>query len=626
MAENKYTEKDFQVLDGMQHIQKNPSMYIGRTDTPNHLLAECFDNSLDESLAGYATEINIEITKDHKFKISDNGRGIPLTKKEGEYIPNIICTKIFSGAKFNKTGNSAYNIAAGIHGIGLSAVNGLSDSVKLECIRDGKIGIFSFTDGIPNPEIIKKNDSHSGTSIEFRPSKKYFDSLLLSSENMDYMHNRMKIACYSIPKLKIIFKHNEEIQEFTNITDKDLLPCNGDKILPIQKFIYESKEKREKINVMFSYALENVDVKINGSVNLLPVHRGTHINLFNKILRDILFDIGTKQKRTFLKSDCLIGLRGYCGILIHNTSYSSQTKDELTTKKPEIEYLFDEVQKKLVALLNSKEVYETFTCHVLDRLDAYRLRLNQLKNDTKISTNESDNGRVRRGLNDAPNLKDCSEEDPKNTTLFIVEGQSAGGTLLACRDEKKHAILFLRGKVINTHAHTDDKIFNNKEIRSILTALGTGYGKDCDVKKLRYKNIVILTDSDPDGAHISLLLIGAFLKFVQPIIDTGHVYIAEPPLYGAKSKDNKIFIPIYSDSDLTKYREDNTFNVIRFKGLGEMNPDQLKITAVDEKTRKWSNLKIDTNSDTNTIVKLLNDGNYKKVVLEEMHMYGKIEV
>lgn len=591
---NDYTSKDIKVLDEITHIRNAPGMYIGSTETPTHLLEELLDNSLDECLAGYANIVGIYInTKNSKYTVCDNGRGMPI--EDG--VPITVSTKMFSGGKF-KNMKTAYNISVGIHGVGLTAVNALSDFYEIEVFKNNKHGKFTFENTKIKNELIEnynKKEKPFSTAISFIPSKKYFEKTMV---NMDRIRKRLAIASVELPNSYFILQIDDK-KEIINNSDKikffEKECINDEKITKILNF--NIKNKIESLGIIFCYSFEStMTPRILSSVNLLPVESGgTHINLFFDILKDVL-NKSNKNGYKFLPNDVFIGLRAYISLELEKPELSGQTKDKLINRKESLKKLFDDLSKQITSYFNdNKDDLQV----LLEGFDIYRKKL-----DSKKLKSSSHNKRVSTKFT---KLRDCTGI---NGELFIVEGDSAAGTLIQCRDPRIHAIFPLRGKIPNV-LNTKD-ILKNKEIAELIQAMGCGVGPNFDLSKLKYSKIIASSDNDYDGYHISSLISMVYLILFPEIIKSGKFYLANGPLYAIN--EGKIFIPIWTESELKEARDKNK-HITYFKGLGEMSPHQLKICLMDEKTRKLTKLK-NTNNETE-LIKIFTDVEAKRNLLKE---------
>lgn len=588
-----YTSKDIKVLDEISHIRNAPGMYIGSTETPTHLLEELLDNALDECLAGYANIVGIYIdTKNSKYTVCDNGRGMPI--EDG--VPITVSTKMFSGGKF-KNMKTAYNISVGIHGVGLTAVNALSNFYEIEIFKNKKHGKFTFENAKIKNELIEdynKEEKPFSTAISFVPSKKYFEKTIV---NMDRIRKRLAIASVELSNSYFILQIDDK-KEIINNSDKikffEKECINDENVTKILSF--GIKHKIESLRVIFCYSFEStLTPRILSSVNLLPVESGgTHINLFFDVLKDIL-NKSNKNEYKFQQNDVLVGLRAYISLELERPELSGQTKDKLINRKDALKKLFDDISKQISSYFNdNKEDLQV----LLEGFDIYRKKL-----DSKKLKSSSHNKRVSTKFT---KLRDCTGV---NGELYIVEGDSAAGTLIQCRDPRIHAIFPLRGKIPNVLNAKD--ILKNKEIAELTQAMGCGIGPNFDLSKLKYSKVIASSDNDYDGYHISSLIAMVYLILFPEIIKSGKFYLASGPLYAVN--EGKTFIPLWTEEELKESRDKNR-HITYFKGLGEMSPQQLKICLMDEKTRRLIKLKYTNNQ--NELIKLFTDVEAKRDLLK----------
>jgi DNA gyrase subunit B len=576
-------------------------MYIGRTTNPNHLIYELLDNALDEAQAGHATLIGIQIdTVNNTVAIADNGRGIPW---QNDTIPTI-ATKLFSGGKFDKGSDKSYGIASGLHGIGIVAVTALSDEMKIEVFRDKKHVCYEFKDAKVSDSKIK---SHKGskpfsTQVTFKPSKKYFESLDFDAKDI---RERLKIASVHVPKLSLILfidGKKEVIKDDINtFFKKEVLQTEFVKAGTTKIIDLKHKIKDESVHIRCCWDFDNTSTARNmGCVNILKVNQGTHINCALEVIRNVLYEIVQKEKlKNVTKADCTTFFRSYTSLMLYAPEYDSQTKDSLSVSKSKIKHLFTPLEDKFRKILKDDESLKN---QLMASFDAYRRRLSSRKALVKT------NGTVTRLTNIIDSkLKDCTSHNVNQTELFIVEGQSAGGTLGQCRDPRYHAVLGLRGKILNV-ADAKKDYLKNKEVVEIINAIGTGVEPDFNEAGLRYGKIILTLDADHDGAHIASLLMTLFLRIAPKLLEQGVIYMAQLPLYGAQQ--GKTFTPLYSDADVENFRKANPkVKLQRYKGLGEMDPHQLKVCLLDP-TRRL--IKIDPPTNKSIVYKLMSDPELKR--------------
>ena len=585
-----YSAKDVRVLKEVEHIQLNPGMYIGDTSNPAHLIEEALDNALDEALAGYAKIIAVVIdTKENKFSVLDDGRGIPIEND----TPVIISSKLFSGAKFQDK-KTAYEISSGLHGVGLVAVNALSSKYKVEVYRDGQYAFYNFEKAKLKRSKVSKFEGPIpfSTKIEFTPDKKIFESL---EPNLDRIRQRLTAASAEMPEDISFVLYIDGKKEIFRLSLLDYFKQNcltghdEVEIYPVQ-----IQKGVEKFNVLFAYEDNGrVAIKHASSVNLLPVKDGgIHLNMFLDQLKEFFMLKAKKHGFDFLPGDLWVGLRVFLSLSLKEPKFSGQTKDRLINIRPEIFEFTKNMRPQLEKIFEKDERLEKY----LTRFQDYRKKI-----DSKKLIKTETGG--KRASTKFTKLRDCTRRDGE---LYIVEGDSAGGSIIQTRNAKIHAVLPLRGKSI-PNATTKKDILNNKEVQELIMAIGTGVGPHFRLKKLRYSKIICATDADHDGAHIACLVSMAMAILLPEIIQSGHYYIAQTPLYAINEK--KVFKPLWSEDELNVAREANK-QITRFKGLGELSPHQLKICLLDEGTRHLTPVTFSENMDD--LIKLFSSAEEKR--------------
>lgn len=594
MQKNDYSSKNIKVLDEISHIRLNAGMYIGDTSNPVHLVEEALDNALDECLGEHATIVAVNIdTKTNTYCILDNGRGIPIDND----TPVTISTKLFSGAKFQDN-KSAYLICSGLHGVGLVALNALSSSYIIEIYRDGKHAKFIFENSKLKEKRIEpfKGEPPYSTKIQFKPDKKIFETLV---PDITRIRTRLAVASVELDKVTLVLTvdSNKEIFKLNSLGYFNQ-ECLNDSDNETTKIIDISvSESIESMSVKFCYSLNGtIAPRILSSVNLLPVDSGgTHVNAFLDILKDLFMARAKKVGLKFHPQDSLCGLRAYLTLKLQKPEFSGQTKDKIINRK---DYL-----SKLTAKL--KSAIEAFFANDPEQLD---LLLNQFADYRKKldSKKLKASGNGKRASTKFTKLRDCTSVHGE---LFITEGDSAGGSLLQCRDPRSHAVLPLKGKIpsiVNAK-----EILKNQEIGELIQALGTGVGPHFDMSRLKYNKVICSADADEDGAHIFCLLTIILANLVPDIIKNGHYYLAQTPLYAINK--GKTFVPLWTKDELDKARKKGE-PITRFKGLGELSPWQLKICLLDHGTRHL--VKVTYSKDIDQIMKLFSDVSEKRKLLE----------
>jgi len=572
-----YSEKHIQVLSEIEHIRKNPGMYIGETETPSKLLDEILDNAIDE--LPYATNgFTVIVDYDrNEYTVQDTGRGIPIgesTLPDGSKLPTpvLIASKLFSSGKFS---DKAYEIAAGLHGVGLVAVNALSEYMYISIRRNKQYCRFTFRKGewIKSESFYKEEPDQpiTGTTVTFKPDPAYF---VTDKIPLDHILERLGVIKlyeeYENQPVQLIIIQNGKRKDYS--IKKTLPDIFKGVFTPILHAKVVNTSTKESIEVYVSYDKKQYNFQAGGAVNVIPVNAGSHISYAKQQIKKVIQHLANKYKREIQPDDYQYGLRLYVLTKIKKRQFTSQSKEKLSTP---IKYFNDIFNDKLFnQLLKQLEENDQLRTSILDKLESYRLYLSS-KDVVKSFKSDVKGQKTSRGLSDVPNLKDCLIEDINKTELFIVEGESAGGTVLSVRDPNTMGVLLLKGKVINTESNKLDRVFKNKEIQALMKALGTGIGKDFDISKLRYGTIWLFPDRDVDGKHIACLLITALASLVPDLLKTGRIMILEAPLYGVTHKKTKKFIPIYNFNEWLSY-DDKEYYKHRFKGLGEMNPNQMK--------------------------------------------------
>ncbi len=590
-----YSAKDVRVLEEVEHIRLNPGMYIGDTSNPVHLIEEALDNALDEALAGHAKIIAVMIdTKENVFSVLDDGRGIPLE----DDTPVTISSKLFSGAKFQDK-KTAYEISSGLHGVGLVAVNALSAEYSVEVYRENKHGIYKFRQSKLKHSKIEKHEGQRpfSTRIDFKPDKKFFESVI---PNLKRIRQRLTAASAEMPEDISFVLYIDGKKEIFKLSIIDyfkqncLTGKNEDEIYPI-----EIQRGAEKFNVLFTYEHNGqVGQKHMSSVNLLPViHGGIHLNCFLDQLKEYFAAKGKKNGFEFQLGDTMVGLRIYLSLSLKEPKFSGQTKDRLINLKSDMEVFTKQMRPQIEKIFGVGDRLEMY----LTRFQDYRRKI-----DSKKLVKNGTSG--KRASTKFTKLRDCTRRDGE---LYIVEGESAGGSIIQTRNVKLHAVLPLKGKSI-PNVTTKKDILNNKEVQELVIAIGTGIGPHFDITKLRYSKIVCATDADHDGNHIACLVSMCMAILLPDIVKAGHYYIAQTPLYAIHEK--KLFKPIWSEEELNVARSENR-TIQRYKGLGEMNPAQLKICLLDEETRNLNPVAYSDNIDN--LIKLFSSAEEKRKLVCE---------
>lgn len=594
MKKSSYSAKDVKVLEEVEHIRLNPGMYIGETSNPVHLIEEALDNALDEALAGYAKIIAVKVnTAENRYTVLDSGRGIPLSND----TPVTISSKLFSGAKFQGK-KTAYEISSGLHGVGLVAVNALSSEYKIEVYREKKQGVFEFQNSKLKYSNVKpfSGERPFATKIEFVPDKKYFESQVA---DLDRIRNRLTTASAEMPSdINFILMIDDKRELFNlSMIDHFAMRCLTEKDESLLIKTLCSMNEPEKFQVSFTYEKNGpVAPKIISSVNLLPVENGgSHVNLFYDLLKEFYMSKAKKYDYKFQPADCLYRLRAYFILNLVEPKFSGQTKDSLINTKTSFEKFTKDLKDQLEHFAVDNEE------QLIDQLQQFHDYRTKLESKKLVKT-----GNGRRASTKFTKLKDCLSRQGE---LFIVEGESAGGSIIQKRDVNIHAVLPLKGKSI-PNVTVKKEILNNTEVKELVTAIGTGVGSHFNIDNMRYSKIICAADADHDGNHIACLVTMVIAILMPDIIKNQKYFIARSPLFAINEKST--FIPLWSDEELQKARNEKR-KIQRYKGLGEMNPDQLKKCVLDTDTRKL--MPLEYTSDIESLIKLFSMPSEKRKLI-----------
>jgi len=591
----KYDASDIQVLEGLEPVRKRPGMYIGSTDEHglHHLVTEVVDNSIDESLAGYCTTIEVVIHEDGSCSVADNGRGIPtgMIAKEGKSAVEVVLTKLHAGGKF---GGEGYKISGGLHGVGVSCVNALSKKLTADVYQNGNHYYIEFSRGrsLAPLKVIEKTNKR-GTTITFWPDDEIFETIEF---NYDTMKNRFREIAFLNKGLVISLEDRREGQEKKEVFEfkggivefVDYLNKNRETLLSAPVYInkYNRNDKGEVVNEVeacFQFN-DGYSETINAYANNINTEEGgTHLDGFKNALTKVINDYAVankiiKDSEKLSGDDCREGITAVISVKLKEPQFEGQTKTKLGNSE--------------MRTIVYKAIQEEFG----DYLDQHPAEAKNLILKCVTAQKARDAARNaremtrRKGVLESTTLPgklaDCTEKDPSHAEIYLVEGDSAGGTAKQGRDRRFQAILPLRGKILNVEKARLNKILENNEIKSMITAFGTGIGNDFDMSKLRYDKIISMTDADVDGAHIRILLLTFLFRFMRPLLEEGHVYSAKPPLYKVtRGQAEKYF---YSDEELAEEIENfgrKGMTVQRYKGLGEMNAEQLWETTMNPEKR-----------------------------------------
>ncbi|MGI6072896.1 MAG: DNA topoisomerase (ATP-hydrolyzing) subunit B [Lachnospiraceae bacterium] len=599
-VEEEYGADNIQVLEGLEAVRRRPGMYIGSTGSRglHHLVYEIVDNAVDEALAGHCSKIEVCINKDNSVTVTDNGRGIPtgINTQTGESAVDLVFTKLHAGGKF---GGGGYKVSGGLHGVGASVVSALSEKLDVTIFREGKIHHQAYARGHAAGGLEVLGDcphEQTGTIISFLPDDQIFEETVY---DYDILQKRLREMAFLTKGLKIvlrderpeqetekIFHYEGGIKEFVSYVNKSSNPLYNE-------VLYFEGERNE---VYVEVAMQHNDGYNEGIYtfvnNIKTPEGGTHLEGFKRSITRVFNDYARKNK--FLKEkdenlsgeDIREGLSAIISVKLINPQFEGQTKQKLGNSEASTA-VNAVIGEQLGVFLEQNPQIGKLICE--KGLLAQSAR-NAARKAREITRKSSLEGGTLPGK-----LADCTDKNPENCEIFIVEGDSAGGSAKTARTRKNQAILPLRGKILNVEKARLDRILGNNEIRTMITAFGTGIHEDFDISKLRYHKIIVMTDADVDGAHIATLLLTFFYRFMPELIKGGYVYLARPPLYQV-SRGQKSFY-VYSDEELdrllTEIGRDGQNKIQRYKGLGEMNASQLWETTMNPETRVLSKVMID---------------------------------
>ena len=593
-----YTASDIQVLEGMEAVRKRPGMYIGGTGQSglHHLVFEIVDNAVDEFMAGRASRADIEIQEDGTVCVHDDGHGIPIETHEatGKSAVETVMTTLHAGGKF---GGKAYSVSGGLHGVGASVVNALSKWMRVEVYREGMLYHQEFSRGKRTTELLSErvdgpDADRRGTSIMFQPDPEIFPSIEF---DFNILAQRFKEMAFLNKQMQIRFKsdwhfslwpNNEVTYYFDGGIASFVSHLNENKTPLHQEPIYVEKQVNgTRVEAALQYTGNFTEFVYAFANCINNVEGGTHLTGFRSALTRVLNDYGRKQKilkdnePNFAGEDTREGLTAVVSVKLGDPQFEGQTKEKLGN--PEVRNQVEGVIAE--ALLTYLEEHPQDGRRIIDKcLTSQRARDAARKaRDLIIRKNAMDGGAL------PGKLADCSDKNPENCELYLVEGESAGGTAKMGRDRTNQAVLPLKGKILNVEKARADKMLAHEEIRALTIALGAGLGEDFDLAKLRYHRVIIMTDADVDGSHIRTLLLTFFFRNMNPLISRGHLYIAQPPLYKITSGRKEQWVYTESEREMATARINGSsrVNIQRYKGLGEMTADQLWDTTMNPEER-----------------------------------------
>ena len=638
---NQYSADSIQALEGMEHVRMRPSMYIGDVGVRglHHLVYEVVDNSIDEAMAGHCNEINVSINEDNSVSVDDNGRGIPvgIHKKEGVSALEVVMTKIGAGGKFDK---DSYKVSGGLHGVGVSVVNALSDHLTARVFRDGKIWIQEYSKGKAlYPVKQDGTTSKKGTEVTFRPDK------LIFKESQEYSYetlaNRMRELSFLNKGITIsltdkrtmvdgeyvkeVFKSEEGLKEFIRFLDENREPLTSDVIS------MEGEKNGIPVEVAMIYNT-SFSENLHSYVNNINTHEGgTHLAGFRRGLTSTLKKYADssgmldKLKFDVAGDDFREGLTAIVSVKVAEPQFEGQTKTKLGNREVN-SAVSQAVSEMLENYLEENPMDAKIIVQKVILAAQARHAASKAREMVQRKTVMSGGGLPGK-------LSDCSEQNPELCEVFLVEGDSAGGTAKQGRDRNFQAILPLRGKILNVEKAMQHKVFENQEIRNIYTALGVTIGTEDDSKalnleKLRYHKIVIMCDADVDGSHIATLILTFFFRYMKELIENGNIYIATPPLYLVKKGAKKLYA--WNDEERDKIMDDfgQGVSIQRYKGLGEMNAIQLWDTTMNPEFRTFRKVTIDNAVEADRVFSMLMGDEVppRREFIEKNATYANIDV
>ncbi len=598
-----YGADQIQILEGLEAVRKRPGMYIGSTSVRglHHLVYEIVDNSVDEALAGYCTEIEVSINEDNSICVKDNGRGIPvgINKKAGLPAVEVVFTILHAGGKF---GGGGYKVSGGLHGVGASVVNALSEWLEVTIHKDGKMYKQRYERGkVMYPLKVVGDTTKRGTEVVFLPDKEIFEETVF---DFDTLRQRLREMAFLTKGIKIVlidkrleepkiraFHYEGGIKEYVDYLNKSQTPIYDD-------VIYCEGIKN---NIYVEVAMQHNDSYTESTYsfvnNITTPEGGTHLTGFRNALTKCFNDYARTNKLlkdsepNLAGEDIREGLAAIVSIKISEPQFEGQTKQKLGNS---------EARGAVESVVSEQLTYFLEQNPQIAKIICDKAILAQRARDAARKARDLTRRKTALESTSLPGkLADCSDKDPKNCEIYIVEGDSAGGSAKTARNRATQAILPLRGKILNVEKSRLDKILVNNEIKAMITAFGTGIGEDFDISKLRYDKIVIMTDADVDGAHIATLMLTFLYRFMPELIKQGHVYLAQPPLY--KVERNKVVRYAYDDNELAQILaeigRDSNNKIQRYKGLGEMDAEQLWDTTMDPEKRILLRVNMDNDSE-----------------------------
>ncbi|ARQ05684.1 DNA topoisomerase (ATP-hydrolyzing) subunit B [Macrococcoides canis] len=633
---DQYGADQIQVLEGLEAVRKRPGMYIGSTASKglHHLVWEIVDNSIDEALAGYADHIQVTIEEDNWIKVTDNGRGIPvdIQKKMGRPAVEVILTVLHAGGKF---GGGGYKVSGGLHGVGSSVVNALSSTLEVYVHKEGKIHHQAYHRGVPAFDLkVIGETEETGTVIRFKADPEIFTETTVYE--YEILQKRIRELAFLNKGIKIEIKDERDKEEIRHDVYHyeggiksyvELLNKSKEVLFPEPIYIHDNRDEIE-VEISIQYNNGYSTNLLSYANNIHTYEGGTHEDGFKRALTRVINSYGVKNKlikeadEKLSGEDVREGITAIVSIKHGDPQFEGQTKTKLgnTEVRQITDNLFAENFERFL-LENppiARIIVEKGIMASRARLAAKKAReVTRRKSGLEISSLPG-------------KLADCSSKDPSISELYIVEGDSAGGSAKSGRDSKTQAILPLRGKILNVEKARLDRILGNNEIRSMITAMGTGIGGEFDISKARYHKIVIMTDADVDGAHIRTLLLTFFYRFMRPLLEAGYVYIAQPPLFKVEQGKKKYYV--YNERELEKLRKElpatPKWQLARYKGLGEMNADQLWETTMNPEHRSMLQVTLNDAIEADEVFEMLMGDvvEHRRTFIEENAEYANVDV
>jgi DNA gyrase subunit B len=609
-----YNAQDIQVLEGLEPVRKRPGMYVGSTGPSgyHHLVYEVVDNSIDEAIAGYCKNIKVTIHPGDIVEVEDDGRGIPVDihPQYGISALQLVMTKLHAGGKFD---NKVYKVSGGLHGVGVSVVNALSEYLEVFVKRGGKLYYQRYRRGVPETDVIVKKEGVEGTGtiVRFKPDKTIFDKGV--TFNYEVLHSRLNELAFLNKGVRIelvderigkrdVFYYEGGIVEFVEALTKE------NKCITGTFYIYGENSLSDGrpiiVEIAFRYTTEYDEIGYTYVNSIKTIEGGTHLTGFRSGLTKVMLEFyeklgfDKKAKIELTGEDIREGIVYVVSVKLPEPQFEGQTKTKLGNSEVR-SIVEDIVYEKLVPIFEKN----------LDAVKKILEKAIEAARAREAARKARELVRRKSALDSfmlPSKLADCSERDPEKTELFIVEGESAGGSAKQARNREFQAILPLRGKILNAEKARLARLLDNEEIKTIITAIGTGIAEDFDISKVRYGKIIIMTDADVDGSHIRTLLLTFFYRYMKPLIEEGYIYSALPPLY--KISVGKTNYYAYSDEEkekIVKSLKGKNFTVQRYKGLGEMNPEQLWETTMSPETRKLLKITLEDAIKANNIFSIL---------------------